>query len=164
MKKFDLIKLVNEKPYENYNLEKGMHGIVIDSKNESLNVLFFNPQNQRDYLVAEISIYDAFVEKEKLPKGLENKLMSEIENIKSKNKKQFKTSKFKMFDVVEFLVDDERYLKYGICKGEQGTVISDNAIQNRIEVDFSGIDENGNYYGDCISVKIDDLKLVKQDK
>jgi len=28
-------------------------------------------------------------------------------------------------------------------------------------VDFSGIDENGNFYGDCISVKIDDLKVVE---
>ena len=38
------------------------------------------------------------------------------------------------------------------------------AVQNYIEVDFSGIDENGNFYGDCISVKIDDLKVIKQKK
>ena len=35
------------------------------------------------------------------------------------------------------------------------------AVQNYIEVDFSGIDENGIFYGDCISVKIDDLKVIK---
>ena len=39
--------------------------------------------------------------------------------------------------------------------------MDNNAIQNYIEVDFSGIDKDGNYYGDCISVKINDLKVIK---
>lgn len=39
--------------------------------------------------------------------------------------------------------------------------MDNNAVQNYIEVDFSGIDKDGKYYGDCISVKIDDLKVIK---
>ena len=50
---------------------------------------------------------------------------------------------------------------YGIHKGDRGCVMEDNAVQNYVEVDFSGIDENGELYGDCISVKIDDLKVIQ---
>ena len=38
------------------------------------------------------------------------------------------------------------------------------AVQNYIEVDFSGIDKKGNFYGNCISVKIEDLKVIKNSK
>ena len=39
--------------------------------------------------------------------------------------------------------------------------MDNNAIQDCIEVDFSGINKNGDFYGDCISVKIKDLKVIK---
>lgn len=39
--------------------------------------------------------------------------------------------------------------------------MEDYAVQNYVLVDFSGIDKQGEYYGDCISVKIDDLKVVE---
>lgn len=38
--------------------------------------------------------------------------------------------------------------------------MDDNAVQDYIEVDFSRIDDKGNFYGDCISVKIEDLKVI----
>ena len=63
--------------------------------------------------------------------------------------------------MVELIVEDEKYSKHGVHKGMCGCVMQDYAVQNYIEVDFSGIDENGNFYGDCISVKIDDLKVVE---
>ncbi len=72
----------------------------------------------------------------------------------------FKKKKFKEYDLVELIVEDERYAKEGIHKGDKGCVMDDNAVQGYILVDFSGIDENGQYYGDCISVKIEDLKLA----
>lgn len=81
-----------------------------------------------------------------------------------KNSKFFKKLehyKIKSYDMVELLVEDEKYTRYGIHKGDRGCVMDDNAVQDYIEVDFSGIDENGNYYGDCISVKINDLKVIE---
>lgn len=63
--------------------------------------------------------------------------------------------------MVELIVEDNKYAKYGIHKGDIGCVMDNKAVQNYIEVDFSGVDENGKYYGECISVKLDDLKLLK---
>ena len=62
---------------------------------------------------------------------------------------------------LKLISEDEKYSKHGVHKGMCGCVMQDYAVQNYIEVDFSGIDENGNFYGDCISVKIDDLKVVE---
>ena len=42
-----------------------------------------------------------------------------------------------------------------------GCVMDNKVVQNCIEVDFSGIDENGNFYGDCIAVNIKDLKIIE---
>ena len=55
----------------------------------------------------------------------------------------------------------EGYSKHGIHKGDIGCVMDSNAVQGYVEVDFNGIDENNNHYGDCISVKISDLKVIK---
>ena len=44
MKKLDLVKLKNDKPYKTYNLIKDMHGIVIELNFDNADVLFFNPQ------------------------------------------------------------------------------------------------------------------------
>lgn len=63
--------------------------------------------------------------------------------------------------MVELLVENAKYAKYGIHKGDKGCVMDDNAVQNYVEVDFSGIDKNGNFYGDCISVNVDDLKVIE---
>lgn len=78
---------------------------------------------------------------------------------KAKNKIQ--PIKIKEYDMVELLVEEDSYAKFGIHKGDRGCVMDNSAVQNYIEVDFSGIDKNGEFYGDCISVKIDDLKVIK---
>ena len=41
MNKFDLIKLINEKPYIKNNLRKNEYGIILDKVNEDYNILFF---------------------------------------------------------------------------------------------------------------------------
>ena len=56
--------------------------------------------------------------------------------------------------MVELLAEEDRYTKFDVHKGEK-------AVQNYIEVDFSNIDENGDFYGVCIFAKIDDLKVIK---
>lgn len=161
MKKFDLVLLKNENPYKQYNLEKNMHGIVLENYFDTLIVLFFNPKNQGDYITATISVSDVMVCNEKIPEKMINELSSNLDIIKSKSKEKFEPLRIKAYDMVELLVEDIKYTKYGIHKGDRGCVMEDNAVQNYVEVDFSGMDENGEFYGDCISVKIDDLKVIQ---
>ena len=161
MKKFDLILLKNENPYKQYNLEKNMHGIVLENYFDTLIVLFFNPKNQGDYITATISVSDVMVCNEKIPEKMINELSSNIDIVKSKSKEKFEPLRIKEYDMVELLVEDSKYTKYGIHKGDRGCVMENYAVQNYVEVDFSGIDENGEFYGDCISVKIEDLKVIQ---
>ena len=76
--------------------------------------------------------------------------------MKSILKQLFLKRKYKEYDFVELLVEDEIYSKYGIHKGDKGCIMEIYSFGISAEVDFSGIDENGEYYGDCISVKIED--------
>lgn len=161
MKKFDIILLKNQNLYKKYDLEKNMHGIVLKNYFDTLIVLFFNPKNQGDYITATISVSDVMVCNEKIPEKMINELSSNLDIIKSKSKEKFEPLRIKAYDMVELLVEDIKYTKYGIHKGDRGCVMEDNAVQNYVEVDFSGIDENGEFYGDCISVKIDDLKVIQ---
>ncbi len=159
MKKSDLVKLKNNN-YESHNLTKDMHGIVIKTNYDNADVLFFNPHNVGDYAIVNIRKEDLESEKEKLPAELEKELLSESDALKSRVKSVLVPVVINEYDMVELLVEKERYAKFGVHKGDVGCVMDNNAIQNYIEVDFSGIDKNGNYYGDCISVKINDLKVI----
>lgn len=161
MKKLDLVKLKNDKPFKAYNLVKGMHGIVVELNFDNADVLFFNPQNVGDYAIVNVKIMDLDLDKEKLPTEFEKELLSKLETLKLKAKNVIEPIAINEYDMVELLVEEERYTKFGIHKGDRGCVMDNNAVQNYIEVDFSGIDKDGNYYGDCISVKIDDLKVIK---
>ncbi len=159
MKQFDLIILKNEKPYKKFNLEKDMHGIVLEHSFDTADVLFFNPKNQGDYIVIKVNTCDVLIEKEKLPENIIKELSTKLNTI-IKAKPNLESLKIKAYDMVELLVEDNKYTKYGIHKGDKGCVMEDYAIQDYIEVDFSGINEDGEYYGDCISVKIEDLKVI----
>ena len=161
MKKLDLVKLKNDKPFKAHNIVKGMHGIVVELNFDNADVLFFNPQNVGDYAIVNVKIMDLDLDKEKLPTEFEKELLSKLETLKLKAKNVIEPIAINEDDMVELLVEEERYTKFGIHKGDRGCVMDNNAVQNYIEVDFSGIDKDGNYYGDCISVKIDDLKVIK---
>ena len=161
MKKLDLVKLKNDKPFKAYNIVKGMHGIVVELNFDNADVLFLNPQNVGDYAIVNVKIMDLDLDKEKLPTEFEKELLSKLETLKLKAKNVIEPIAINEYDMVELLVEEERYTKFGIHKGDRGCVMDNNAVQNYIEVDFSGIDKDGNYYGDCISVKIDDLKVIK---
>ena len=161
MKKLDLVKLKNDRPYKSHNLNKDMHGIIVDVNFDNADVLFFNPHNVGDYVIVNVKTIDLDLDKEKLPTEFEEELLSKLETLKLKAKNVIEPIAINEYDMVELLVEEERYTKFGIHKGDRGCVMDNNAVQNYIEVDFSGIDKDGNYYGDCISVKIDDLKVVK---
>lgn len=161
MKKLDLVKLKNDRPYKSHNLIKDMHGIVVDVNFDNADVLFFNPQNVGDYAIVNVKTMDLDLDKEKLPAEFEKELFSKLENLKLKAKNDIEPIAINEYDMVELLVENEKYASFGIHKGDKGCVMDNNAVQNYIEVDFSGIDREGNFYGDCISVKISDLKVIK---
>lgn len=161
MKKFDLVRIINEEPYLKNNLKKDMYGVIINIIENTLEVLFFNPQNMGDYAIICVRAKDVECQSEKLPIEIQKELTLNMDKIINKKEDILKPIKFNEYDLVELLVEDKKYSKFGIHKGEQGCVMSNRAVENYIEVDFSGIDENGEYYGDCISVKIEDLKKIK---
>lgn len=163
MKKYDIVKLKDN--YENFNnIEANNIGIVLKSNNNNKStILFLNPKITGDYLVLDVD--NSFLEqqKENLPPQIIKTIDGLISNNKiSLKKQQFKNMKFEEYDIVRLTVEKEKYTKHGIHKGETGIVAENYMIKNDILVDFSGIDEKGNYYGDCVTVNVDDLELVKK--
>lgn len=163
MKKYDIVKLKDN--YENFNnIEANNIGIVLKSNNnDKSTILFLNPKITGDYLVLDVD--NSFLEqqKENLPPQIIETIDGLISNNKiSLKKQQFKNMKFEEYDIVRLTVEKEKYTKHGIHKGETGIVAENYMIKNDILVDFSGIDEKGNYYGDCVTVNVDDLELVKK--
>ena len=71
MKKLDLVKLKNYRPYKSHNLNKDMHGIVVDLNFDNADVLFFNPHNVGDYAIVNVKTIDLDFDKEKLPTEFE---------------------------------------------------------------------------------------------
>lgn len=163
MKKYDIVKLKDN--YENFNnIEANNIGIVLKSNNNNKStILFLNPKITGDYLVLDVD--NSFLEqqKENLPPQIIKTIDGLISNNKiSLKKQQFKNMKFEEYDIVRLTVEKEKYAKHGIHKGETGIVAENYMIKNDILVDFSGIDEKGDYYGDCVTVNVDDLELVKK--
>ena len=152
MKKYDIVKLINDKPYKINGLTKNEHGIVISQIQDRFEVLFFNPKNDGEYIITNVKSNDVILEYETIPENIKRELDGKIEQIKNNARVSFREQKIFAYDY--------EYSQSGIHKGARGCVMDDNAVDDFIEVDFSGIDENGNYYGDCISVKIDDLKKL----
>ena len=67
---------------------------------------------------------------------------------------------FKMFDPVELIVEDEKY--FGMHKGATGNIVD--FYGKAAEVDFYGIDENGNEYWAFFAVDLKDLKPIDPHK
>ena len=161
MKNLKLIRLVNEKPYLENNLKKDLHGIVVEESANAVLVLFFNPGNVGDYAIVKVSVQDVVFEKEEIPFKVKAELLCKLDEIIKNAQNYLKPSVVNDYDMVELMVEKEGYSKHGIHKGDIGCVMDSNAVQGYVEVDFNGIDENNNHYGDCISVKISDLKVIK---
>ena len=163
MKKFDFVELINfNSYYENYNLYLEAKGFVIEVNGDSIKVLFFNEFNEGDYAYVEVFKNDIKLVDEQPPNQLIEIIKNNLQNFTLKLK-GFKPIIFKVYDQVELLVDDGKYSKYGVHKGDIGTIMEDVAVQDYILVDFGRLDENNNYYGDCISVNLKDIKIIKKD-
>ena len=155
MNKFDIVKLINDADYKNNGLENDMHGIILDVVFDKSKVLFFDKKNLGDSIIVKIKNQDLFLENEKFPEEYRQSLIEKANKITSN---KFEELKFKLYDRVELAVNDEKYISQGIFKGSQGCIM-EYASKNKVMVDFSGIDKNGNYYGDCILVDVNDINI-----
>ena len=167
MKQNDIVTLINLKPNykNNNNLYENANGVILKvlPYNKSL-VLFLNDKIVGDYAVVEVDNSDIKSEKVKLPLDFINQLKNSDKLNESNilKKQSFDKLSFNECDFVELIVEDKKYANQGIHKGATGVIAIDYAVHDSILVDFSGLDENGEYYGDCISVKLKDLKIIKK--
>lgn len=161
MKKFDLVKLINDSNHKEKGLFNGIRGIVIEINNSDSEVLFLNNKILGEAIKVIVLNKDLEVEKAELPQVIKNEMVEKLKKSNLNIKEKFTKTNFKQYDLVELIVEDEKYTKFGIHIGYKGCVADDIIIKNFVLVDFSRVDDKGNYFGDCISVKVDDLKVIK---
>lgn len=162
MSKIDLVILKKDIKINSEDvLKKDTLGVILKMERENLKVVFFNPKNIGDYLITDINTNDVILEGTEMPEKYENEILGILKDLKVSKKDEFKKSTIKNYDKVELLVEKERYVKYGVHKGCVGVVVDDNAVKDYIEVDFSYVDENGNFFGESFAVKLEDLKVVE---
>lgn len=162
MKQNDVVTITKtNQEQEKNNLYVGAMGIVLKviPISKAL-VLFFNDKIEGDYMTAIVDKKYLKKQDVELPAGIFEEINKKMSNLGNMEKQKFNKLKFKEYDFVELVVEDEKYAKEGIHKGERGVVAIDYAISNKILVDFSGIDENGEYYGDIIMVNLEHIQHV----
>ena len=157
MKKFDIVKLVNHKPYEDKNIFKNLHGIVMDLDTTFAKVLFFNPQILDDYALIKIKKEDIVLEKENLSPEIKKQILFNEKKFLSKTKTILQKAPFQENDIVELLEEKDTYTKFGLHKGSQGVIAENNIINNFVLVDFFSLETD-----DCIAVHIDDIKSINK--
>ena len=121
--------------------------------------MFFNDKNQGECIFVSVAKTDVEPDKYQLPKSVEEMLSKNIQKIRELPK-DFKPLEIKEYDQVELISDKEEYAKQCIAKGQRGCVMSEYATMDEVLVDFSGIDKDGNFYGNCILVNVNDLKII----
>lgn len=165
MKENDIVTLINLKQeYKNKNLYLNANGIILKIlPYGKLQILFFNDKILGDYAVINVDENDIKKQDFSLPLDFVNE-MKNSNRLKEKNiydKQKFQTLNFKECDKVELIVEDKKYTKYGLHKGDVGYIAIDYAVSNEVLVDFPDLDENNKYYGETFSININDLKVLK---
>lgn len=158
--KYKIVKIKNLKEeYEQLGLSKDSLGLLLNEKNSQCLIIFFNNVNQGDYLVHVMSETDLIITDMVLPSNLCAELEEHIENNADKisNKTNFKAIPFNECDEVELIVEKEKYIKFGIRKGDKGIIASNKATKNKILVDFGKETED---FDGFVSVNLEEIKKV----
>lgn len=164
MKKYDIVKLSNLiEEYKQNNLYLNAQGIVLECNSEKSKIIFLNEFNQGDYAYLEVRNNDVETISEDAPLIFINYIQDNLKNFTPKDK-GFKKKVFEAYTKVELLIEDDKYSKFGVHKGDKGVIMEDYAVKDYVLVDFSRLDENNNYYGDCISVRLKDIKILEENK
>lgn len=162
MKQYDFVKLIkiNDK-YKQYNLYINATGIVWETSDKGhVKVLFMNKYNECEYAYLDVNTNDLEI--------IQSDEFTELKNFLDENSKKFiplekgfSKKEFNAYDDVELLIEDPKLAELGIHKGDIGTIMEDYAADNEVFVDFGRLDENNNFLGDCVSVNLKDLKILK---
>lgn len=149
---FDIVQL--NKDYKGF--EKGTTGIVIELQGGNCKCIFLDKNNLGDYAVA-VAPQELLSTIDSLPKQFQE----DIEKNKDKlTKTSFAPSDVHIYDLVEVVVQKEKYAKFGVNKGMQGVVMSEQAVMGQWQVIFSE-DGTGNDIADiCIDEK--DFIVIKK--
>ena len=164
MKKYDIVKLVElNEDLKKKNLRVGLHGVVLSANFDNSVVAFFNDENLGENLTVQVD--NKFLKKENvtLPQKIIDILVSNPNKLFA-NDKALTTRIFNETDCVELVVEKEEYSKHNIHKGEIGVIASGEMINNKMLVDFTGVDKDVKISGEIISVDVNDLKLKKRPK
>lgn len=158
--KYRIVKLkrIDEK-YKKIGLNETTLGLMLEEKNTEVLVMFFNSQNQGDYLTLLINKKELELTDMELPQKiceeLEEYILKNVDEIAKKT--TFKKVPFEECDFVELTVEKDEYSKYGVHKGDRGIVASNKAAKNTILVEFNN--ETDKFDG-FISVEIEDIKKI----
>lgn len=160
MKEFIIAEIKNDFENNKIKLNKGQLGIIIEQNNDLCKFLLLNNKNLGEYAIIDININN-LIKKYELTKDLQNELTTFLANLKQNNFtnfNDFNSQIIKENDCVEILTD--KYNNLGINKKDVGIVISNYAIKNKVEVDFTKVDNNGKLLGNIVVVDIKDIKLI----
>ena len=160
--KYKIVKLKNLKEeYKKVGLDNGSLGLLLNEKNSQCLIMFFNNNNQGDYLISFINKEHLEITDMVLPEKLSSELEEYIQNNADKiaNKTNFEEIPFNECDQVELIVDKEKYSKYGLRKGDRGIIASNKATKNKILVDFGTETED---FDGFVSVAFEDIKKVEE--
>lgn len=158
--KYKIVKIKKIKEeYKKLGLSKASLGLLLNEKNSQCLIIFFNNVNQGDYLVHVMGETDLIITDMVLHSNLCAELEEHIENNADKisNKTNFKAIPFNECDEVELIVEKEKYIKFGIRKGDKGIIASNKATKNKILVDFGKETED---FDGFVSVDFEDIKKV----
>lgn len=137
MELFDNIKLIEElKELQEKGIHKNYLGTIVKIKGDTYTVSFYNPKNLGEYAFAKVDKkYLSFVFRP------HDKIIAEaqafIENVDMEKHVSLTECDVEELDVVELIVEDGKYTRYGVHKGDRGSVISSYAIDNHWEIIFS---------------------------
>lgn len=160
MKEFIIAEIKNDFENNKIKLNKGQLGIIIEQNNDLCKFLLLNNKNLGEYAIIDININN-LIKKYELTKDLQNELTTFLANLKQNNFtnfNDFNSQIIKENDCVEILTD--KYNNLGINKKDVGIVISNYAIKNKVEVDFTKVDNDGKLLGSIVVVDIKDIKLI----
>ncbi len=166
MKKYDIVKITKlTEELQKLNLQLDFHGIILSSNFDFSEVMFFNDNNIGESTICKVDNKTIKKEDVELPKNIIKEIDKYLkDNMKSEKDIVLTKPKFKECDLVEVIVEKDKYTKHGVHCGDKGFIVLNEMIKNEMLVDFTGVDENGDICGEEVSININDLKLVEKNQ
>ena len=139
MKIWDNVILTGEiEDLSKKGIHKGIDGTVVSVDGEMCTVWFSNPKNYGEYAFAKV---DSKFLQLSTPIPYTEQMLAEmksfIQNVDMKKHERLSECDVEELDVVELIVEDDKYARHGVHKGDRGSVNSTYAIDNHWEIIFS---------------------------